>query len=172
MLVNNAGAGRNGTIETSTLVDFDFAINTNLRSVFHLTSLAVPYLIKTKGNVVNVSSVLGIRAMPGILTYSISKAGLDQFTKCVALELAPKGIRVNSLNPSVTETSIYKSLGIDYETYAKYLEQAKATHALGRTGTPSEVAYAIAFLANNKSASFITGTLLSVDGGKAIMCPR
>lgn len=171
VLVNNAGAGRGGSIEKTTLVDFDFVINTNLRSVFQLTSLAVPHLLNTKGNVVNVSSLAGIQASVKYLPYSIAKAALDQFTKCVALELAPKGVRVNSVNPAVIATSIYKNLGIDAATYAKYLEQANTRHALGRTGTSSEVANAIAFLADNTAASFITGTLLAVDGGRALMSP-
>lgn len=172
VLVNNAGAGRGGSIETATLEDFDFAFNTNTRSVFQLTSLAVPHLLQTKGNVVNVSSIVGIRSFVGSLPYCVAKAALDQFTKIVALELAPKGVRVNSVNPAVILTNFHKNVGMDADTYAKFVERSKEIHPIGRPGTSSEVAHAIAFLADEKAASFITGTLLSVDGGRTISTPR
>lgn len=99
VLVNNAGKGQNGTIESTSLEQFDDIMETNLRSVYHLTKLAVPHLIKSKGNIVNVSSVAGTRSFANSLSYCVSKAALDQFTRCVALELAPKQVRVNSVNP-------------------------------------------------------------------------
>ena len=97
ILINNAGVLEMGTIENTSLEQYDRVMNVNLRAVYHLTMLATPHLIETKGNIVNVSSVNGIRSFPGVLAYNISKAGLDQFTRCVALELAPKGVRVNSV---------------------------------------------------------------------------
>lgn len=87
VLVNNAGLGEAGTILTTTLEQYDKVMNTNVRSVFHLTQLATPHLIKTKGNIVNISSVAGPRQFPNLLSYCMSKAAIDQFTKCVALEL-------------------------------------------------------------------------------------
>lgn len=172
VLVNNAGAGFGGPLESSTLEQFDEAMNVNVRSVFHLTKLAIPHLLKTKGNVVNVSSVAGLRSFAGFLPYSMAKAALDQFTKCVALELADRGVRVNSVNPAVIVTEFQRNMGMPDEATAKILEDCKTSHAMGRPGQPSEVAAAIAFLADEACASFITGTLLAVDGGKAIMCPR
>lgn len=171
ILVNNVGKGAAGTIETTTLEQYDDVMNVNVRSVYHLTMLAVPHLIKTKGNIVNVSSVAGIRNFTNFLAYSISKSALDQFTKCVALELAPKGVRVNSVNPGVIVTNFHYNIGMPEDAYQEYLENCKASHALGRPGTSAEVAAGILFLASD-SASFITGTLLPIDGGKAIMCPR
>jgi NAD(P)-dependent dehydrogenase (short-subunit alcohol dehydrogenase family) len=97
--VNNAGIIETGTIENTTLEQYDRVMNTNIRSIYHLTMLAVPELIKTQGNIVNVSSVNGIRSFPGVLAYNISKAAVDQFTRCVALELASKNVRVNCVNP-------------------------------------------------------------------------
>ncbi|KAK6644244.1 hypothetical protein RUM43_000511 [Polyplax serrata] len=170
VLVNNAGIFEVGTIETTSLDQFDRILNTNIRPVYQLTMLAVPYLIKSKGTVVNVSSVMGSKSFPGFLAYCVSKAALDQFTKCVALELAPKGVRVNSVNPAVIETQIFRRLGIDETTYRAFLTECKKTHALGRPGNPSEVAAAIEFLAGEDS-SFITGELLHVDGGRHVMCP-
>lgn len=172
VLVNNAGLGEAGDILTTTLEQYDKVMNTNVRSVFHLTQLATPHLIKTQGNIVNVSSVAGPRQFPNILAYCMSKAALDQFTKCVALELAPKNVRVNAVNPAFIVTNFHKRLGMDDKTFEKFKERAKETHALGRAGTTEETSNAIAFLANNDLASFITGTCLLVDGGKTVMCPR
>lgn len=171
VLVNNAGILKRGSIETGTLEDYDTIMNVNVRSIFHLTQLAVPYLKVTKGNVVNVSSVNGIRSFPGVLAYNMSKAALDQFTQCVALELADQGIRVNSVNPGVIVTNIHKRGGMDEAAYAAFLEHSKSTHALGRAGNTIEVAESIAFLASER-ASFITASLLPTDGGRHAMCPR
>ncbi|XP_017140606.1 glucose 1-dehydrogenase-like [Drosophila miranda] len=171
VLVNNAGILETGTIENTSLEQYDRLMNTNIRAIYHLTMLATPELIKTKGNIVNVSSVNGIRSFPGVLAYNVSKAAVDQFTRCVALELAPKGVRVNSVNPGVIITELQRRGGLDDEAYAKFLEHAKVTHALGRPGEVSEVAAAIAFLASNE-ASFTTGISLPVDGGRHAMCPR
>ncbi|OQV11704.1 putative 3-oxoacyl-[acyl-carrier-protein] reductase FabG [Hypsibius exemplaris] len=171
ILVNNAGVLETGSIENTSLEKFDKVMNCNVRAIFHLTTLCVPHLISTKGNIVNVSSVNGIRAFAGVLAYNISKSAVDQFTRCVALELAPKQVRVNSVNPGVVITELQKRGGMDQAAYAAFLERAKTTHALGRPGEPHEVADAIAFLASD-AASFITGANLPVDGGRHAMCPR
>lgn len=105
VLINNAGRGVFGSIETTSLDQLDDMLNINVRGAYHITMLAVPHLIKSKGNIVNVSSITGIRVFPNSLAYCISKAALDQFTRCVALELAPKQVRVNSVNPGNTLTS-------------------------------------------------------------------
>ncbi|XP_037940874.1 glucose 1-dehydrogenase-like [Teleopsis dalmanni] len=171
VLVNNAGILETGTIENTSLEQYDRVMNTNIRSVYQLTMLAVPELIKTKGNIVNVSSVNGIRSFPGVLAYNISKAAVDQFTRCVALELALKGVRCNAVNPGVVITEIHKRGGMDEATYAKFLEHSRTTHALGRPGEVREVSNAITFLASD-CASFTTGASLPVDGGRHAMCPR
>ena len=171
ILINNAGVLEMGTIENTSLDQYDRIMNVNLRAVYHLTMLAVPHLIKTQGNIINVSSVNGIRSFPGVLAYNISKAGLDQFTRCVALELAPKGVRVNAVNPGVIITELQKRGGLNDEAYANFLERSKQTHALGRPGNVEEVANSIVFLASD-NASFTTGCSLPVDGGRHAMCPR
>lgn len=171
VLINNAGIIETGTIENTSLAQYDRLMNTNVRSIYYLTMLAVPHLIKTKGNIVNVSSVNGIRSFPGVLAYNVSKAAVDQFTRCVALELAPKGLRVNCVNPGVTLTELQKRGGLDDTQYAAFLERSKTTHALGRAGKPEEVAATIAFLAS-ELASNITAASLPVDGGRHAMCPR
>lgn len=171
VLVNNAGIIAPGSIETTSLEQYDHIMNTNLRSVYQLTMLAVPHLIETKGNIVNISSVLGIRAFTNILAYSLSKAAIEQFTKCVALELAPKGVRVNVVTPGVIETELHKISEMDEEQYEQFVASKSASHALGRIGSVNETSAAIAFLASDL-ATFTTGASLPVDGGKNIMCPR
>ncbi|XP_064554221.1 uncharacterized oxidoreductase TM_0325-like [Drosophila montana] len=171
VLINNAGILERGTIESTSLAQYDRVMNTNVRALYQLTMLATPELVKTKGSIVNVSSVNGIRSFPGVLAYNVSKSAVDQFTRCVALELASKGVRVNSVNPGVIVTEIHKRGGMDEATYQQFLEHSKTTHALGRAGDVEEVAKAIAFLASD-AASFTTGVNLAVDGGRHAMCPR
>ncbi len=171
VLVNAAGIIASGTLENTGLEDFDLMMDINLRSVFHLMQLALPYLIKTKGNIVNVSSVTGTRTFPGILSYCVSKAGADQLTRAAALELAPKNVRVNAVNPGVVETNLHRRSGMDEEAYKKFLEHSKTTHPLGRVGQPGEVADLIAFLASDH-AKWITGVTCSIDGGRQLTCAR
>ncbi|KAJ8962624.1 hypothetical protein NQ318_001017 [Aromia moschata] len=120
VLVNNAGIIETGGIENTNLEQYDRVFNTNVRSVYHLTNLAVPYLIKTKGNIVNVSSATGIRASPDLLAYCMSKAALDQFTRCVSLDLASKQVRVNSVNPGVVVTELHRRGGMPEEQYRNF----------------------------------------------------
>ncbi len=171
VLINSAGIIANGTIENTTLDDWDKMININLRSVFYLMQICVPHLEKTKGNIVNVSSVAGTRSFPNVLAYCVSKAALDQLTRCSALELAPKEIRVNAVNPGVVVSNLHKRSGMDDEAYEKFLENSKNTHPIGRVGKPSEVASLIFYLASEK-ASWITGATYEIDGGRAQTCAR
>ncbi|HKP69715.1 MAG TPA: glucose 1-dehydrogenase [Pyrinomonadaceae bacterium] len=171
VLVNAAGIIKSGNIENTTLDDWDKMMNINLRSTFYLMQKCVPHLEATKGNVVNVSSVTGPRAFPNVLAYCVSKAATDQLTRCSALELASKGIRVNAVNPGVVVTNLHKRGGMSEEDYEKFLANAKNTHPLGRPGDPEEVAELIYFLASDK-ASWITGVTYEIDGGRAQTCAR
>ena len=171
VLVNAAGILKAGRIEDTTLELWDEMMNINLRSVFHLIKVAVPHLERSRGNIVNVSSVTGPRSFPGVLAYCVSKAGVDQLTRCAALELAAKGIRVNEVNPGVVVTELHRAGGMNEETYAAFLEHSKTTHPLGRVGQPEEVADLIYFLASDR-AGWITGATVSIDGGRALTCAR
>lgn len=171
VLVNAAGHLTSGTIETTSADDWDNMLNINLRTVFQLMQNALPSLSKRRGNIVNVSSVTGLRAFPGVLAYCVSKAGLDQLTRCAALELAGKSVRVNAVNPGVVVTEIHKRGGMTEEQYAAFLQHSKDTHPLGRVGEASEIAELIAFLASER-ASWITGATYSIDGGRAQTCAR
>lgn len=171
ILVNAAGILTMGNIENTKLAEYDRMMNINVRSVFHLMQLALPSIVERKGNIVNVSSVTGLRAFPGVLAYCVSKAAIDQLTRCTALELAPKGVRVNAVNPGVIETHLHLNGGMPDATYASFLEHSKTTHPLGRVGNPEEVADLILYLASTKSG-WITGGTFSIDGGRALTCAR
>jgi NAD(P)-dependent dehydrogenase (short-subunit alcohol dehydrogenase family) len=171
IVVHAAGIIGSGSIETTTLKDWDVMMDINLRSIFHLTQLCLPELIARKGNIVCVSSVAGLRSFPGILSYSVSKAALDQFTRCTALELASKSVRVNAVNPGVVVTQLHRSGGMGEDQYKAFLERSTTTHPLGRVGSPHEIADLILFLASSK-ASWITGLTASIDGGRALTCAR
>jgi len=171
VLVNAAGVLTNGTIENTALADWDAMMNVNLRAVFHMMQLAVPHLAEGRGNVVNVSSVTGLRAFPGVLAYCVSKAAVDQLTRCAALELAAQGVRVNAVNPGVVVTELHRSSGMREDAYAAFLERSKQTHPLGRVGEPGEVAELILYLASERAA-WITGVTYSIDGGRAETCAR
>jgi len=112
-----------------------------------------------------------LRAFPGVLAYCVSKAALDQLTRCSALELASKGVRVNAVNPGVVVTDIHKRGGMNNEAYGTFLEHSKTTHPLGRVGNPQEIAELVLFLASDQ-ASWITGATYSIDGGRAQTCAR
>ena len=171
ILVNSAGIISNGSIENTKLDDWDKMMNVNLRSVFILSQKCVPHLIETKGNIVNVSSVAGTRSFPNVLAYCVSKAAIDQLTRCSALELAPKKVRVNAVNPGVVVTNLHKRGGMEDEAYDAFLDHAKTTHPIGRAGKPEEVAELIHFLASDK-AGWITGATYEIDGGRGQTCAR
>ena len=171
VLVSAAGHISNGTIENTSLEAWDDMMEVNVRAPFQLMQKALPSLIERRGNIVNVSSVTGLRAFPGVLAYCVSKAALDQLTRCSSLELAAKGVRVNAVNPGVVVTQIHKRGGMNDEAYAAFLEHSKSTHPLGRTGRPEEIADLVLFLASD-SASWITGATYSIDGGRAQTCAR
>ena len=171
VLINAAGHLSTGTIENTSLESWDDMMNVNVRAVFQLMQKALPSLIERRGNIVNVSSVTGLRAFPGVLAYCVSKAALDQLTRCASLELAPKGVRVNAVNPGVVVTQIHKRGGMNEEAYAAFLEHSKTTHPLGRVGSPEEIASLVLYLASDQ-ASWITGATYSIDGGRGQTCAR
>lgn len=173
VLVNNAGMCYYVRISAATPQMYDELMETNVRSHVFLTQLAMPHLIESKGSIVNISSICGPKPMPEVGVYCMSKAAMDMFTQCLALELAPHGVRVNAVNPGTIvsnlarrETGSYQ----DEELYKKFLEKQTEVHPLGRVGLPEDCAEAIAFLASD-SARFISGQILFVDGGRHCVSP-
>ncbi len=170
-LVNAAGIIGSGTIETTTDEQWDTMMDINSRAPFRLMRAAMPALIQSKGTVVNVSSVTGLRSFPGVLAYCVSKSAIDQLTRCAALEVAAKGVRINAVNPGVVISNLHRRGGMDEEKYAAFLEHSKATHPVGRPGEPTEIADLIFFLAS-PNAAWITGETISIDGGRHLTCAR
>jgi NAD(P)-dependent dehydrogenase (short-subunit alcohol dehydrogenase family) len=171
VLVNAAGIIAMGTIETTTDEDWERMLAVNTTAPFRLMHAAVPHLLERKGCVVNVSSVNGLRSFAGVLAYNVSKSALDQLTRCAALELAPRGVRVNAVNPGVVVTNLHRRSGMDEDRYAAFLERSKETHPLGRPGEADEIADLILFLASPRAA-WITGETVSIDGGRHLTCAR
>ena len=170
-LVNAAGIIGSGGVETMNLEEGDYMMAVNVRAPLVLIQAAIPALTPARGAIVNVSSVAGLRAFPNLLAYCVSKAALDQLTRCAALDLAPKGIRVNAVNPGVVVTNLHRRSGMTEEAYTAFLEHSKTTHPLGRAGDPDEIADLIFYLASDR-ASWITGETISIDGGRHLTCAR
>jgi len=171
VLVNAAGIIGSGTLETTDDGAWDTMFEVNLRAPFRLMREAAPHLAATRGAIVNVSSVTGLRAFPGVLAYCASKAGLDHLTRCAALELAPRGVRVNAVNPGVVVTNLHRRAGMSEEQYAAFLERSRETHPLGRPGQPADVAELVVFL-SSPDADWLTGETIPVDGGRHLTCAR
>ncbi len=171
VLVNAAGIIAAGTIEDTSTAAWNEMMDINVTAVFHLMQFAIPHLEKTQGNIINVSSVVGTRSFPGIIAYSVSKSAVDQLTRCSAMELAPKKIRVNAVNPGVVVTNLHRRSGMDEKKYAAFLEHSKTTHPIGRVGEPRDIASGILYLADD-AAGWVTGVTLNIDGGRHLTCAR
>lgn len=170
-LVNAAGIIASGSVMDTTDAGWDAMMGINVRAPFRLLREAAPSLIERKGSVVNVSSVAGLRAFPGVASYAVSKAAVDQLTRVAALDLASHGVRVNAVNPGVVVTNLHRRGGMDETKYAEFLERSKTTHPLGRPGRPEEIADLIAYLLS-PSAGWITGETIAIDGGRHLTCLR
>jgi len=165
VLVNNAGKGAISSVQDAKILEtFDELMNLNLRSVICLTQLSVEHLSKTKGNIVNISSVAGLTPRSNFGIYCVTKSALDMFSKCAALELGPKEIRVNVVNPAAVRTNFGAAMGLDANTYDTFIQQRGKSYPLGRVGEAVDIANAILFLASDQ-CSWITGTNFLADGG-------
>jgi NAD(P)-dependent dehydrogenase (short-subunit alcohol dehydrogenase family) len=171
VLVNAAGIIASGAVDATgdELWDAMFAIN--VRAPFRLIREAAIHLVSRGGSIVNVSSVTGLRSFPGLAAYCSSKSAVDQLTRCAALDFAPKGVRVNAVNPGVVVTNLHRRSGMAEEQYARFLEHSKQTHPLGRTGNADEIAELILLLASERSG-WITGETIAIDGGRHLTCAR
>lgn len=170
-VVNAAGIISSGAVHETTDEGWDMMLDVNVRAPFRLIREAAQALIEQHGAVVNVSSVAGPRAFPGVAAYCVSKAAVDQLTRCAALDLAPKGVRVNAVNPGVVQTNLHRRSGMDEQKYVEFLERSTTTHPLGRVGTTDEIAGLVAYLLS-PAAGWITGETVLIDGGRHLTCLR
>lgn len=163
ILVNNAGITRDKTILKMTKEDWKAVIATNLDSVFNTTHQVLPAMIEQRfGRIINISSVNGQRGQVGQTNYSAAKAGMHGFTKSLAMEVANKGITVNTISPGYIETDMVKAI-------PEEIIKTKILPGIpvGRLGGTDEVAYLVSFLASEK-ASFITGANYAINGGQHV----
>ena len=165
-LVNNAGVLSKGSLETTDLDQWKHTLEVNLTGPFILTKELLPSLKKAGGaSVVNISSVAGLK--PGTsISYSVSKSGLDMFTRFLAGDLGPYGIRVNSVNPGLVRTNIHLDNQImeTREAYEEMLAKARPRYPLGRIGEADDIAAMVLFLLSDAS-SWMTGSIITLDGG-------
>src|SRR2546426_2662795 len=171
VVVNAAGVIASGTLDKTTDETWDSMMAVNVTAPFRLMRAAAPHLAARKGTVVNVSSVNGLRSFPGVLAYCVSKAAMDQLTRCAAIEMAPIGVRVNAVNPGVTVTNLHRRSGMAETQYSAFLERSKETHPLGRPGRPEGMAELILFLASDR-AGWMTAETIPIDGGRHLTCAR
>jgi 2-keto-3-deoxy-L-fuconate dehydrogenase len=165
VLVNNAGIGHVGTIEQTTPDDLDRLYAVNVRGMFNLTKAFIPKMREGHhGVIVNMSSVGGVAAVKERIAYCVTKFAVVGFTKCLALDYALDGIRANCICPGRVETPFVKARINEYPDPEKAYREMAATQAVGRMGTPEEIAAAALYLASDEAA-FVTGTALMIEGG-------
>jgi NAD(P)-dependent dehydrogenase (short-subunit alcohol dehydrogenase family) len=168
ILVNNAGAGAILPMADATAEKIASIFAVNVLGPSLLSAAALPYLAASKGSIVNVSSTFGHKPIAGLSHYAASKAALDQLTRCWALELAPRGVRVNAIAAGPTETgALTGMMSLSPEQAEAVKERERERIPLKRRGNPEEVARWIVALAD-PAAEWVTGQVITVDGGLGI----
>jgi NAD(P)-dependent dehydrogenase (short-subunit alcohol dehydrogenase family) len=173
ILVNNAGIiVRNASVTSVSLEDWDRMLRIDLTGVFLVSRFALGHMVPAKrgGAIVNVSSVAGILGDPNLAPYNASKGGVNLLTKNMALDYAPHGIRVNAVCPGRVATPMPQSRLKPGDDWEEIQRRWGKNIPLGRVGQPEDIARSILFLASDES-SWITGTLLVIDGGATICHP-
>jgi meso-butanediol dehydrogenase / (S,S)-butanediol dehydrogenase / diacetyl reductase len=163
-LVCSAGTSASGTVLDQTLERWQRVIETNLTGAFLACRAALPQLLETRGAIVTISSLGGLRVPPASAAYASSKAGLVMLTRCIAVDHGPQGVRANCVCPGWIRTpmadALMDELGEREDAYAR----VSASNPLRRPGTPEEVADAVAWLVS-PAAAYVNGAVLSIDGG-------
>ena len=163
ILVNNAGVTRDTLIMRMSESDWDYVLDINLKGAWNCCKAVIRQMMKQRyGRIVNISSVSGLAGQAGQTNYSASKAGVIGLSKALAREVASRGITVNVVAPGFVPTYLTQDLPQDLR------DSMMNMIPLGRWGEPEEIAYAVAFLASDEAA-YITGQVLSVDGGMMMM---
>ena len=166
-LINSAGVIRLEPVDAITQENLRYTLDINLLGTINSCLACLPALKKTKGAIVNLSSNVADRPFPGSAAYAASKGGVDSFSKALALELAPLGVRVNVISPALVRSEIYTSAGMDEQAYGELLLSEGQSFPLGRAGEPRDVSELVAYLVSER-ASWMTGEVILLDGGKGI----
>jgi NAD(P)-dependent dehydrogenase (short-subunit alcohol dehydrogenase family) len=164
VVVNNAGVTIVGAAHDLDEADWDRELDTNLKSVYLVSKAAWPLLVERGGAIVSTASIAGLWAIPADAAYCASKAGVVMLTKCMALDGAKAGIRVNCVCPGFTQTPMIDGYFADQPDPEAARAFAQRLHPLGRLGTPRDIADAFVYLASDEAA-WVTGAALVVDGG-------
>lgn len=158
MLINNAGISHHGLLMDMTEEEFDGIVNVNMKSAFNMTRHSMPHLLKKQGVILNISSIWSDRGAANEVAYAMTKSAINAFTKSLAREMAPSGIRVNCIAPGLIDTHMNDNLSMEEKNdIVCYL-------ASGRMGTTDDVASLAAFLLSDES-QYINGQIITVDGG-------
>jgi NAD(P)-dependent dehydrogenase (short-subunit alcohol dehydrogenase family) len=167
VLVNNAGVARLRPLQETSVEDVAVQFETNVYGPTYLTRAALAALQSSKGSIVNVSSVAGHKPNRMGALYAASKAALESLTRSWALELAPHGVRVNAVAPGPVRTPIFSKVGLPPEAIASMIDTMSKTLPLQRVGEPADIAPWVLAL-SDPSVSWVTGQVLSVDGGMGL----
>lgn len=168
ILVNNAGWCPVKSIKDMAIEDYDKAFNLDVRAVVSLTVRLLPYLLKSRGNIINLSSVGATHPSPNLSMYVGAKAVIENFTKVWALDLADDGVRVNAIAPGAIESNIWNVPGMSKEAAKKHEDGIASTIPVKRFGKPEDVANVALFLLSDE-ANYVTGSVYSIDGGMGAM---
>lgn len=164
IMVNNAGYHISKNVEETSEDEWEYIINTNLRSTFLCSKYTMPHLRRTKGNIINISSMVGLVGQPNAGAYSATKGGQIAMSKGMAIDFAPDGIRVNVICPGWIETPLVEDWFSQQKDPGEARKYIFGQHPLGRIGTIEECGKAALYLASD-DAAFVTGITLNIDGG-------
>jgi NAD(P)-dependent dehydrogenase (short-subunit alcohol dehydrogenase family) len=167
VLVNAAGIVRSGALEELTVEAIREVLAANLEGTVLATQAMLPLLKAARGCVVNFSTAIVRRPLSGTAVYAAAKAGIEGFTRAMALELGPAGVRVNCVAPSLVRSEIWLSAGMPPARYEQMLAERAAEYPLGRVGEPQDIASLVSFIVSER-ADWITGAVFPIDGGSSI----
>ncbi len=168
ILINNAGWCPVQPIQKITMEDYNKAFDLDVKAVVEMTIQSLPMLIKSKGTIINLSSVGATHPSKNLSMYVGAKAAIENFTRSWALDLAEDGVRVNAIAPGAIETNIWDVPGLSKEESKNHRDKIASTIPFGRFGKPEDVANVALFLASD-SASYVSGSIYAVDGGQGAL---